>query len=356
MISRREFLGITAGAGAAVALTPELLSAYQPSGGKLIQRAIPSSGEMLPVVGLGRGWSASVDDAAVKETVKTLVDNGGRVLDTVHGGPPVRQLVGTIANELGIQNKIFWSTGLSPVESPPLAPGSAGPPPKADPAAVKAAIETLFAMFKVPRIDLIQVLAVSAQADITTHLAVLREMKKEGRVGYIGVTDLLPPPTVKTPAGARLESIMRNEQIDFVGFDYSVGDRRAEQTLLPLAQERKIGVLAYFCFDRGRLFQRAGTTPLPDWAAEFDARTWAQFFLKYVVSHPAVTVARTGTSKAAHMLENIGGGIGRLPNEATRKRMAELVDSWPQAQRGGTPAPQGPVVAVSAAHPGPLRG
>ena len=105
-------------------------------------------------------------------------------------------------------------------------------------------------------------------------------------------------------------------------------------SLLPLAQERKIAVLAYFPFDRNRIFPRAGTTPLPEWAADFDAKTWAQFFLKYVISHPAVTVARAGTSNPEHMLDNLGGGIGRLPDEATRKRMAELVDSWPQTERG----------------------
>ena len=157
-------------------------------------------------------------------------------------------------------------------------------------------------------------------------------MKKEGRVRYIGVTDLLLPPSMPGPVAPTLVSIMRNEQIDFVGVDYSVGDRRAEETLLPLAEERKIGVLGYFSFDRARLFQRVGTTPLPDWAAEFDARTWAQFFLKYSISHPAITVARAGTSNPAHMLENIGGGIGRLPNEATRKRMAALVDSLGSAR------------------------
>ena len=324
MINRREFFGITIGAGAALALTPELLGARHQS--KLIQRAIPSSGEMLPVIGLGgRGSPASADNAAIKETIRTLIDNGGRVLDTVHGGPPVRQLAGTITSELGIQNTIFWSTGLLVAGGPPQ-PGSSSPAVKPDPAAVRAGIESLFALLKVPRIDLIQVLA---HADLPTHLAVLREMKKEGRVRYIGVTDLLPPPNGKSPTGDKLESTMRNEAIDFVGFDYSVGDRRAEQTLLPLAQERKIAVMAYFTFDRGRLFKRAGTQPVPEWAAEFDAKTWAQFFLKYVISHPAVTVARTGTSNAKHLLENIGGGIGRLPNEATRKRMAELVDSWP---------------------------
>src|SRR5688500_8297528 len=122
---------------------------------------------------------------------------------------------------------------------------------------------------------------------------------------------------------------MRNEQIDIVGTDYSVSDRRVEETILPLAQERKIGFMAYFTFDRGRGLRRVANTPLPEWAAEFDAKTWAQFYLKYVVSHPAVTVARTGTTKAAHMLDNVGGGVGRLPDEAMRKRMAELVDAWP---------------------------
>ena len=312
MIDRREFFGITLGAGATLALTPDLLRAFQQSSAKLIQRAVPSSGEMLPVIGLGRG-SRPADPAALKEVIKTLVDNGGRIVDTVHGGAQAQEASGATVNELGTQNKTFWSTPLS----------VAG-----DPAAVKAQIEASFARLKVPRIDTVMVLAIST-TDISTNLAVLREMKKEGRVRYIGVTDLLPPPFVSAPAGANLESIMRNEPIDFVGFDYCVGDRRAEQTLLPLAQERKIGVLAYFTFDRGRIFRRAGATPLPEWAAEFDAKSWPQFFLKYVISHPAVTVARTGTSNPQHMLENIGGGIGRLPNEATRKRMAELVDTWP---------------------------
>src|SRR5687767_3386008 len=109
MVNRREFLRITVGTGAALALTPDLLRALQESGGKLIQRAIPTSGEMLPVIGLGRGWSKSVDHAAIKEAIKTLVDNGGRVLDTVHGDDTARQVAGTSAIGLGIQDKIFWS-------------------------------------------------------------------------------------------------------------------------------------------------------------------------------------------------------------------------------------------------------
>jgi hypothetical protein len=164
-------------------------------------------------------------------------------------------------------------------------------------------------------------------------------MKKEGRIRYIGVHHLAFPPGMPMPAFGELETAMRNEQIDFVATDYHVGDRRAEETILPLARERKIAFMAYFAFDRGRLFKRIGTTPLPEWAAEFDAKTWAQFCLKYVLSHPDVILAREGTTDAAHMVENIGGGIGRLPDEAMRKRMAQLVDSLP-------PAAPGPLKAV----------
>jgi len=311
MVNRREFLGIAAGASAALALAPELLRAHQQSAGTLVQRAIPSSGEMLPCIGLGRG-SRPAEPAALKQVLKTLVDNGGRIVDTTAGGSASEDACGAAAHELGIQNKIFWSTPVS------LRAGAAG--------AVRAQVDASCARLKAQKIDLAMLIAINT-TDIARHLDVLREMKKEGRVRYIGVTDLLLPPSMPGPVAPTLVSIMRNEQIDFAGFDYSVGDRRAEETLLPLAQARKIGVLGYFSFDRNRLFQRVGTTPLPDWAAEFDARTWAEFFLKYSISHPAVTMARAGTGNPAHMLENIGGGIGRLPNEATRKRMAALVDS-----------------------------
>jgi len=323
MMNRREFLGITAGAGAALALTPELLRAHRPPGGTLIQRAIPSSGEMLPVVGLTFGNNPScADHAALKEVLETLVENGGRVLDAMNVSTgSAQRFHATIAGELGIRDRIFWSLRGSP-------PG----PPQPGPAAAKAQIETLLATLEGPGIDLGMVNATGDPA----HLDVLKEAKQEGRVRYIGVQ------AIADPQYARLESIMRNEPIDFIGVDYAVDNRGVEQTILPLAQERKIGVLAYFpfggaggrsCNSGSGLFGRVGTTPLPEWAADFDARTWAQFFLKYVVSHPAVTVARVGTTKATHMLDDIAGGIGRLPDEATRKRMVELVDSWPQVGR-----------------------
>ncbi len=347
MISRREFLGTSLAAGAALALTPERLHGFQQSGGKLIQRVIPSSGEAVPIVSFGARQTAP---AAMKALLRTLIDNGGRVVDVMHGGPAGEDAARMAANELGIQDKLFWTTPLTIM--PPFQPGA--PPPNPDPVATKAALEQKFATFKVPRIDSVLISA-STAVENPAYLALLKEMKKEGRIRYIGVHELLFPAnatSVPYPPTSKLEALMRNEPIDFIGTDYHMGDRRLEEMILPLAQEKKIGVLAYFAFDRGRLFKRAGATPVPEWAAEFGARTWAQFFLKYVMSHPAVTMVRTGTTNPEHLLENINAGMGLLPDEATRKRMAQLVDSFPPNPAPGPPkpqAPEGPTVAVSAA-------
>jgi aryl-alcohol dehydrogenase-like predicted oxidoreductase len=343
MINRRDFLGLTLGAGAGLALTPERLRALQQTGGKLIQRAIPSTGEMLPVVGLSfSNHPSCADHAALKEVLKTFADNGGRVFDAMHvSAPSTEQFHITAANELGIQNKLFWSTRGIP----------AGVPPQPGAAPVNGYIDSLIARIKVPKIDLVMLPA----RDDLTHLAALKEEKKAGRVRYIGVQ------VIGDNFYPQLEAIMRNEPIDFIGVDYDVSNRaRVEDSILPLAQERKIGVMAFFplsnayglsCTGSTQLFARVGTRPLPEWAAEFDAKTWAEFFIKYVISHPAVTVARVGTTKPAHMLEDLAGGVGRLPNEATRKRMAELIDALPPAPPPPKPpqAPQGPTVALSAA-------
>ena len=309
MISRREFLGTSLGAGAALALNPELLRALRQSGGRLIERAIPSSGEMLPVIGVQFGNSARLNPAALKEVLKTLVDNGGRFLDTMHQSMPgAEDLTASVVTELGLQDKLFLALRALP----------AGPP-QPGPATPKAKVEALLATFKAPKIDLLQL---PVQAD-PAQFPVLQEMKKEGRIRYVAAT------VISKPLYPQLEALMRNEPIDFIGVDYGIENRSAEEKILPLAQERKIGVVAYFPFSTGTLFQRAASMPLPEWAAEFDAKTWAQFFLKYTVSHPAVTVIRAGTTQASHMLENINGGIGRLPDAATRKRMAAIVDALP---------------------------
>ena len=343
MIDRRKFLGITAGAGATLALSPQLLRALQQQQtGKLIQRAIPSSGEMLPVVGLTfANHVACADRAALKEVLETFADNGAKVFDAMHHSDPRAEAITfPLLNELGMPSKTFLACRATPPGAPP-APG---------PAAVRDYVGSLLTRLNVSRIDLVMV----NPAGDPAHFAAVKELKKEGRVRYIGAQ------TGLAPGNAALESVMRNEPIDFIGLHYAVDLRDAEETFLPLAQERKIAVIAFYPFGGAdtpcpgasapptssyrSLFTRVANTPLPEWAAEFDARTWAQFFLKYVISHPAITVVRAGTTKPHHMLDNIGGGIGRLPDEAMRKRMAAFIDAIPKI----APPPL-PVVALPAA-------
>jgi len=338
MVSRREWLGITLGAGASMALTgcggartegaaattgaaPAAAGgATAGAAGGLMKRAIPSSGEMVPVIGLGTSatfsaLAGSADYTALKEVMKTMVDNGATVFDTAPSYGSSEQVGGAIAAELELSNKIFWATKVN------VARGGT-----ADPAAARAQIEASFTKLKVPKIDLIQV---HNLADIPTQLGILKELKKEGRIRYIGVT------TTSDQAHGRLEEVMRNEPIDFVGLDYAIDDRGVEATTLPLAIERKIGVLVYVPFGRRRLWTRVAGQTLPEWSSEFGATTWAQFFLKYILANPAITAITPATSQAKNMLDNIGAGIGKLPDAAMRARMAAHIDALPPAAGGG---------------------
>ena len=337
MINRREWLGVSLTAGAALALNPRLLWAARQ---QLITRAIPSTGEKIPIVGLGSsatfGQAARSDVAALREVLRTMVEAGGTVFDTApsYGGGASEEVAGQLARELGITDKMFWATKVN--VGPPMGGGTA------DPAAARAQIETSMQRIGKRPVDLIQVHNMS---NVPTQLGILEEMKKAGRVRYIGVTS-----TAEQQYG-ELEAVMRNERIDFIGIDYAVDNREVEQTILPLAQQRGIAVMVYMPFGRQRLWNRIGDRPLPDWAQEIDAKSWAQFMIKYVASHPAVTVVTPATSKSKNMLDNMGAALGRLPDEAMRRRMAQLVDALPAAQGGGQApqAPQGPAVALSAA-------
>jgi aryl-alcohol dehydrogenase-like predicted oxidoreductase len=316
MLSRREWLGVTAGAAGALALDPRLLHALQQ--GQLMQRAIPSTGEMLPVVGLGSSATfsrvaRSEDQHALREVMRTMVDGGATVFDTAPSYGASEEVAGEIAQDLGITEKIFWATKVN------VAGRGGG---SADPDAARAQIHESFQKFQVEKMDLIQV---HNLADVPTQLGILKELKEQGHIRYLGVT------TTSERRYEDLEQVMRNEPLDFIGIDYAVDNRSVEDLILPLAAEREIGVLVYVPFGRTRLWQRIEGKELPEWASEFDATTWAQFFIKYVLGHPAVTVVTPSTSQAKHMADNIGGGIGRLPDEATRRRMAELVDALPPA-------------------------
>lgn len=322
MISRREWIRLSLGAGAAIAcgrrqVDGQVLAALQPR--SLIMRAIPSTGERVPIVGLGSSATfsqvaRSEDVSALKDVIRTLVEQGGRVFDTAPGYGASEEVAGRVAKELGLTDEIFWATKVN------VARGGGS----ADPAAARAQIETSFERIGKRPIDLIQV---HNLGDVPTQLGILKELKKEGRIRYIGVT------CTNERQYAELEAVMRNEPLDFIGVDYAIDNREVEQTILPLARQRKIGVLIYAPFGRTRLWSRVAGREVPAWAAEFDARTWAQFFLKFVASHPDVTAITPATSRASNMADNLGAATGRLPDAAQRRRMIELVDGLPAAQR-----------------------
>lgn len=316
MVNRRELLTSAAHAAGALALSPSLLAALTQT--RVLQRAVPSSGEMLPIVGLGSAATFSAvarreDNDALREVLRSLVDNGGKVFDTAPGYGASERVAGDMARELGITNRIFWATKVNVA-------GRGGA--SADPAAARAQIDESFRRIGAQRIDLIQV---HNLGDVPTQLGILKELKQQGRIRYIGVT------TTNEGQYGELERLMRSEPLDFIGVDYAVDNRTVEATILPLAQDRRIGVLVYLPFGRTRLFARTQGQALPPWAAEFGATTWAQFFIKYVAAHPAVTSVTPATSQARHMIENLAAGSGTLPNEAQRRRMVELVDALPAA-------------------------
>lgn len=313
MTTRREWMGRTLGASAAMALNPRLLLDLLPQG-ELITRAIPGSGERLPAVGLGSSATfaqvaRSEDVTAVRNVLAKMVELGGKVFDTAPGYGASEEVAGRIAQELRIQERLFWATKLN------VARGGS-----ADPAAARVQVETSFRRIGKPVIDLIQV---HNMGDPAVQLPILREYKDQKRIRYVGIT------TTFENQYQDLIRVMRSEPLDFIGTDYAVDNRSAEEVIFPLARERGIAVLCYAPFGRTRLWARVGDRPVPEYAQEFGARTWAQFFLKFTLSHPAVTVVTPATSRPENMADNIGGMIGALPDESMRRRMIATVDALP---------------------------
>jgi aryl-alcohol dehydrogenase-like predicted oxidoreductase len=320
MIARRDWLRITAGAGAALALNPRAVLALQ--SGPVRTRPIPSSGEEVPVIGLGGRWisaNASPDELADHRAVLHALAEGaegaGRLFDSAagYGGGGSEEYAGEWAEEDGFAENIFWATKVN------VAGRGAS---SAEPAAVRAQIERSFERLRVPVIDLNQV---HNMGDPPTQLGILQEYKGSGRIRYIGMTT-----TSEGQYGA-LAQVMRDYPIDFIGIDYAIDHRVAEEEIFPLALDRGIGVLVYQPFGRYRMWQRIGDRSLPEWAGEFDAHSWAQFMLKFVIAHPAVTVACPGTGDPAHMVDNLGGGRGRMPTEEHVRRMTEWEAGLPGA-------------------------
>jgi len=313
MINRREWLGLTIGAGAAFTLHPRLLRALQQQ--PVLTRAIPSTGEQVPLVGLGSAATFSQvargeDYSALRDVLRTMVDQGGTVFDTAPGYGASEEVAARAVNEAGLRDRVFWATKLN----------VAGRGASADPTRARAQVETSLKRLGRDKIDLIQVHNV---ADMTTQFPILEEFKQAGRVRYIGTT------TTFKPQYPTLEQLMRDEPFDFIGIDYAVDNLDAEERIFPLAQERGIGVLVYLPFGRTRLWGRVEGHAVPEWAAELGAATWAQFFLKFAASHPAVTAVTPATSKPHHMVDNMTAAKGRLPDQAERKRMIDFIAALP---------------------------
>ena len=320
MVSRRNWLRMTAGAGAGAALTlnPRMLLALQT--GAVRTRAIPSTGEHVPMIGLGGRWLSTrstpeelAGHRAVLHELARDAEGAGRVFDSAagYGGGGSEEYAGQWADEDGFAEDIFWATKVN------VAGRGGG---SVDSALVTEQIERSFDRMRVPVIDLNQV---HNMGDPPTQLGVLQEYKEAGRIRYTGIT------TTSARQYGALARVMREYPIDFIGIDYAIDNREAEKEILPLALDRGMGVIVYLPFGRSRMWGRIGDRALPDWASEFDVHTWAQFMLKFVIANPAVTVAAPGTGDPEHMVDNLGGGRGRLPTADHLRRMHELVESLP---------------------------
>jgi len=264
----------------------------------LITRPIPSSGESLPAIGIGTdSFSESARDA-IQAELGRMAELGGTVIDTAAAYGDSEALIGDALADLGTRARMFLATKL-------VADGGAE--------SFTRSLERL----KTDHVDLLQVHNLNG---VATLLPTLLLWKKEKKIRYIGVT------TSRVRQHAELIATMRAYPLDFIQVDYSIANREAAATLLPLAAERRIAVLVNLPFGRSSLFREAAGRPLPPWAGDIDVKSWAQYFLKYVISHPAVTCAIPGSTQVSHLIDNQDAGRGRLPDESLRRRMEEYWD------------------------------
>ena len=303
-MSRRQAADLVVRSAAGLMLVRNTVSAEGSNLG-LLQRAIPSSAEKLPVIGLG-SWQ--VFDVGPDQSQRQPLDEvltrftglGGRVVDSSPMYGRAEQVIGDIAAKLQLRDSLFlatkvWTTGKNEGV---------------------ASMERSLARLQTKRLDLMQV---HNLVDAQTHLATLRSWKEQGRVRYIGITHYTSssyPEVVK---------LLRTEKVDFLQINYSLGEREAEKEIFPLAQDRGIAVIANRPFGGGDLFSQVRQKPLPDWAAEFDCNSWAQFLLKWIVAHPAVTCVIPATANVRHLEDNMRAGLGRMPEAKQRQRMIDTI-------------------------------
>ena len=302
---RRDMLRMCALATSMPHLAGQAL-AMKPTGNQtLAMRKIPSSGEMLPVIGLGTWQTFDVaDDVAARKPLENVLREfaalGGKLIDSSPMYGRSEDVAGELIAKHRLREKLFiatkvWTTGK---------------------AAGVAQAEDSMKKLRAAPIDLLQV---HNLLDADTHLRMLGEWKRQGRVRYVGVTHYT------SGAYDAVAKVISANAVDFLQINYSVGEREAEQRLLPLARERGIAVIINRPFAGGELFRRLRSTPLPVWAAEIDCASWAQLMLKFVISHPAITCTIPATARIEHLRDNMGAGLGRMPDEKMRVRIAASV-------------------------------
>lgn len=300
--TRRDLLVGTAAVSLAAFTPGKLFGQAAP----LIRRPIPSSGEMIPVIGLGTARryedvKSNTDLLPLRDTLQKFKEVGATVIDSSPTYGTAEEVLGRIIDDQKSRPGLFLATKVS------ISGREAG----------VAQIEQSFTRLRTDKIDLI---AVHNLRDTEIHLATLRALKEAGRIRYVGCT------TSFDNQYAAFEEMMKRETLDFIQIDYALDNRNAADRIIPLAKDRGMAVMVNLPLGRSRLFTLVRGKPLPEWAEEFDCKSWAQFFLKYVVSNAAVTCAIPGMARVEYVVDNIGAAHGRLPDAAMRKRMESLID------------------------------
>jgi aryl-alcohol dehydrogenase-like predicted oxidoreductase len=297
MSTRRETLSFGMALGAAQLLRSVGVGAL-PATAVLPQvlKAIPSTGEKLPAVGLGTDQFRDSERDNIRAEIQRLPQLGGSVIDTAAAYGDSEALIGEAVAALGIRDRLFLATKLTTEES----------------------FDRSLARLKTQRIDLLQVHNLEG---VEALMPVMQKWKQAGKIRYIGIT------TSRVAQHSRMVEYLRQYPLDFVQVDYSLANRDAAANVLPTAMERRVAVLANIPFGFGSVLRQAQTRKLPDWAADVGAATWGQFLLKYVISHPAVTCVIPGSTKIEHLEDNQRAGHGLLPDEAMRKKMEEFWDA-----------------------------
>ena len=272
----------------------------------MLARPIPSTGEAMPVIGLGTYQTFDVGRkpevrAVLGEVLRQFMDAGGAMIDSSPMYGTAEAVCGDVLAQTGLQGRGFiatkvWTSGRS------------------------RGIAQMRGSFEKLRCDVIDLMQIHNLVDWRTQLATMRSWRKEGLIRYIGITHYT------TRAFGDLEKVMAHEAVDFVQLPYSIAVRSAEERILSVAADRGVGVIVNRPYDGGKLFGAVRGRPLPEWAAEFDCTGWGQFFLKYILGHPAITCVIPATGKIDHLCELVAAGEGRLPDAAERARMAALVE------------------------------